>query len=46
MDLIDFLAEKMWVMAARGMAEAEEEAVDSGSHKRRWVVRMRRPDLR
>ncbi|KAM1578004.1 hypothetical protein COP1_040082 [Malus domestica] len=41
----------MWAMAARGMAEAEEEAVavvvvESGSHKRRWVVRMRRPNLR
>lgn len=47
MDLRDFFAEKMWVMEARGMAEAPEEAVvESESHKRRWVVRMRRPDLR
>lgn len=48
MDLRDFLAEKMWLMEARGMAEALEEVVvvESESHKRRRVVRMRRPDLR
>lgn len=47
-DLRDFLEEKMWEMAARGMAEAEVgvEAEEEGSQMRRWVVRMRRPDFK
>lgn len=44
MERSDFLEEKIWVTAESGMAEAAEE--DSGIHRRRWVVRMRRPDLR
>lgn len=38
----------MWEMAASGTNIAEEEAAAevSGSHRRRWVVRTRRPDLK
>lgn len=44
MDLIDFLAEKMWEIEASGM-ETADVAVE-GSQITRWVVRMRMPDLR
>lgn len=54
MDFRDFLVEKMWETEERGTATAEEEVVveleveeeSGGSQMRRWVVRMRRPDLR
>jgi len=38
----------MWETAARGTPPAAPplEASDSGSQRRRWVVRIRRPDLR
>jgi hypothetical protein len=48
--LRDFLLEKMWETEERGTATAEEvvevEEESGGSQMRRWVVRMRRPDLR
>lgn len=44
MDLRDFLTDKMLEIADRGMATAEVFGWD-GSHRRRWVVRMRSPDL-
>jgi hypothetical protein len=52
MDLRDFLVEKMWETEERGTATAEDvvevEVVEEsgGSQMRRWLVRMRRPDLR
>lgn len=44
MERKDFLGEKMWLMAESGIAEAG--VVDSGSHSRRWVVRVSTPVLR
>lgn len=48
MDLRDFLEENMWETAGRGIATAEEGTVadEEGSQRRRWVVRMRRPDFK
>lgn len=45
MDLMDFLEEKMWVMRDRGIAIALVVELE-GSQRRRWVVRIRRPDLK
>lgn len=47
MALMDFLGENIWVMRDRGIAIALEWVVElEGSQRRRWVVRMRRPDLK
>lgn len=45
-DLMDLLEARMWVMLESGTAAAAVEVAEDESQRRRWVVRIKRPDFK